>query len=118
MLNLKRKSVNKAARGKGAKAEILLANQLTAQGYEVRRTHLSAFPDIIAWNADSVLMIEVKSRSSPKTIKPAVNMFVHSVKELSTLCNHAILLCYVLHDNQWHAYQWVDNAVTETQAMV
>jgi len=47
-----------------------------------------------------------------------VNMFVHSVKELSTLCNHAILLCYVLHDNQWHAYQWVDDAVTETQAMV
>ena len=35
------------ARVMGNKAERLLLDQLTQQGYEVRRTHLSLFPDII-----------------------------------------------------------------------
>ena len=57
-----RASTNRQARGKGSRAEGLLLRQLEQQGYEARRTHMSLFPDIIAWTATDLLLIEVKAR--------------------------------------------------------
>ena len=77
-------------RAKGTKAEILLLAQLTQQGYEVRRTHLSLFPDIIAWTATDLLLIEVKSRSNnPRAISQALSLFRTGVRAMTSVPNGA-----------------------------
>ena len=105
-------------RAKGTKAEILLLTQLTEQGYEVRRTHLSLFPDIIAWNDDGFLLIEVKARSSPRAISQALSVFRASVRAMTSVPNGASMLCYVLSNGAWSAYQWNNGVTTQIEPIV
>ena len=116
--NKRKKGVNRAARGKGAKAEALLLNQLTDKGYEVRRTHLSAYPDIIAWNNDHVLLIEVKMRSTPTGITQAKSMFKSAAKTLQFVPNNASVLCYVRFKDQWKAFNWDGLKANEIDSIV
>jgi uncharacterized circularly permuted ATP-grasp superfamily protein len=90
----KRISVNRAARSKGSRAEALLLRQLEQQGYEVRRTHLSLFPDIIAWKENDLLMIEVKQRADAK------------------------ILCYLRVNDNWSAFQYINNSVIPVELVV
>jgi len=105
-------------RAKGSKAEALLLTQLTQQGYEVRRTHLSLFPDIIAWTATDLLLIEVKARSNPKAITDAVRLFRSSVKAMTSVPNGASMLCYVRSNDAWSAYQWDNGVTTQIEPIV
>jgi hypothetical protein len=102
----KNRSKNKGARARGSRAEILLVNQLIEQGYEVRRSHLSAFPDVIAWNERQFLLIEVKSRTNNTGISNALSLFKKSAKLLKVVHNDALLLCYVRFNGSWHVYKW------------
>ena len=101
----KTKSSNRAARGKGAKAEALLLRQLTEQGYEVRRTHLSAYPDIIAWNTKS-------------GISNALSMFRSSAKTVRKWHKDASILCYLRVNDTWSAFQYINNATIPVQSVV
>jgi hypothetical protein len=105
-------------RAKGTKAEILLLTQLTQQGYEVRRTHLSLFPDIIAWNDDGFLLIEVKARSSPKAISQALSLFRAGVRAMTSVPNGASMLCYVRSNGAWSAYQWSNGVTVQIEPIV
>ena len=116
--NKHEKGVNRAARGKGAKAEALLLSQLTDKGYEVRRTHLSAYPDIIAWNNDHVLLIEVKMRSTPTGITQAKSAFKSAAKTLQFVPNNASVLCYVRFNDQWRAFNWDGLKAKEIDSIV
>jgi len=105
-------------RAKGTKAEILLLTQLTQQGYEVRRTHLSLFPDIIAWTDTDLLLIEVKARSNPKDVTEAVRLFRIGVKAMTSVPNGASMLCYVRSNDMWSAYQWSNGVITQIEPIV
>ena len=105
-------------RAKGTKAEILLLDQLTQQGYEVRRTHLSLFPDIIAWTDTDLLLIEVKARSNPKDVTKAVRLFRTGVKAMTSVPNGASMLCYVRSNDAWSAYQWANGVTTQIEPIV
>ena len=105
-------------RAKGTKAEALLLTQLTQQGYEVRRTHLSLFPDIIAWTDTDLLLIEVKARSNPKDVTEAVRLFRIGVKAMTSVPNGASMLCYVLSNDTWSAYQWDNGVTTQIEPIV
>jgi hypothetical protein len=105
-------------RAKGNKAEALLLTQLTQQGYEARRTHLSLFPDIIAWNDDGFLLIEVKARSNPKAISQALSLFRVGVKAMTSVPNSASMLCYVLVNGAWSAYQWSNGVTVQIEPIV
>jgi hypothetical protein len=97
----------------------LLLRQLEEQGYEVRRTHLSLFPDIIAWSDSSLLLIEVKARSSAgKGVSNALSLFRSSFKLLRSVPNNAIVLCYIRVNNAWIAYQWVDGETRMVDSIV
>tara|TARA_R110000751_G_scaffold78147_7_gene157669 strand:+ start:803 stop:1183 length:381 start_codon:yes stop_codon:yes gene_type:complete len=107
-----RKAINKGARARGSRAEAMLHKSLTESGYEVRRTHLSAFPDIIAWNKSKLLMVEVKSRTAANpveeraAIRNAVRLFSNSAKELNFVHNGSEVLCYLQINDTWLAYKW------------
>ena len=113
-----RKSINKGARARGGRAEATLHKALTQSGYEVRRTHLSAFPDIIAWNATEFLLIEVKSRTAQDdaqergVVRDAVRMFSKSAETLNFVHNTSEVLCYLQINDRWLAYKW-NGVVTE-----
>ena len=108
-----------APRAKGNKAEALLLTQLTQQGYEVRRTHLSLFPDIIAWTDTDLLLIEVKSRSNnPRAISQALSLFRAGVRAMRSVPNGASMLCYVLSNGAWSAYQWSNGVTTQIEPIV
>jgi len=116
---------NKGARSRGNKAEALLQRQLVAQGYEVRRTHLSAFPDIIAWNRDNFLMIEVKARATRKdgtnrsqVVNKALSLFRNAAKTLKSVHFGCSLLCYIRIDDAWVAYEWTDSGTRQTVPLV
>jgi hypothetical protein len=97
----------------------MLLRQLEEQGYEVRRTHLSLFPDIIAWSDSSLLLIEVKARSSAgKGVSNALSLFRSSFKLLRSVPNNAIVLCYIRVNNAWIAYQWVDGETRMVDSIV
>ena len=115
----KKRSVNRNARARGNHAEALLLAQLVQQGYEVRRTHLSAFPDIIAWNQNDVLLIEVKARSNSTTgLSNALSLFRANVKTMTSVPINATVLCYVRLNGHWNAYQWKDNATQQVEPIV
>ena len=106
-------------RAKGSKAEALLLTQLTQQGYEVRRTHLSLFPDIIAWTDTDLLLIEVKARSNnPRAISQALSVFRAGVRAMTSVPNGANMLCYVLLNGAWSAYQWDNGVTTQIEPVV
>jgi predicted transcriptional regulator len=110
----KKRSKNRSARSKGNQAESLLVRQLTQMGFEVRRTHLSLFPDIIAWNESTVVMIEVKARTPSKVaVSNALSSFRHGVRALSSLNRAVELLCYIRMDRKWVAYKWQDGKTVE-----
>jgi len=114
-----RKKKNRAARATGGKAEALLSAQLTALGYEVRRTHLSAFPDIIAWTSDELLLIEVKARAEgPKALSGCLSLFRSGVRTMTSVPDGAKLLCYVRVSERWAAYEWCDNVTVQVEALV
>ena len=102
-------TTNKGARSMGGRAEALLHRELTDAGYEVRRTHLSAFPDIIAWNATEFLMIEVKAR----VVNAVLRLFNNSAKELKVVHNDARLLCYLRINDAWIVYEWSEAGTKE-----
>ena len=79
-----RKAINKGARARGSRAEAMLHKSLTESGYEVRRTHLSAFP----------------------AIRNAVRLFSNSAKELNFVHNGSEVLCYLQINDTWLAYKW------------
>ena len=114
----KRRSVNRNARARGNHAEALLLTQLTQQGYEVRRTHLSAFPDIIAWNKTDFLLIEVKARSNTTGLAGALSHFRSNVRTMTFVPNRATVLCYVRLNGHWSAYQWKDNGTQQVEPIV
>ena len=109
----KRNTTNRNARAKGSRAEALLAQELTGMGYEDRRTPLSAFPDINAWNNKQFLLIEDKARSSAIGVNNALSAFKRSAKLLTVVHNDAILLCYVRFNSVWRVFKWTDSGVTE-----
>ena len=110
---------NRTARSKGSKAEGLLLRQLEEQGYEVRRTHLSAFPDIIAWNDSNLLLIEVKARASAgKGVSNALSLFRSSFKQLRHIPKNAIVLCYVRVNSAWIAYQWLNGQTVKVDSLI
>ena len=114
-----KKNPNKSARSKGNKAEALLQRQLEEQGYEVRRTHLSAYPDIIAWSKDELLLIEVKSRTDqPSALSKVKSVFKASDKTLNHVPNWAQVLCYVYISGHWVAFQCVDGIISQIQSIV
>jgi hypothetical protein len=105
------KKHNKTARAKGNRAEALLLDLLTQKGYEVRRTHLSAFPDIIAWNEYLILMIEVKSRSASSGkhgISDALSSFKRGIRAMRSISRRVSIFCYILVGDEWLAYVWLD----------
>ena len=106
------------ARVMGNKAERLLLDQLTQQGYEVRRTHLSLFPDIIAWNNEDFLLIEVKARTNPKAVTDALRVFRNSVKQMTKLPKLANLLCYVRVSGTWRAFKSQNKDIIEVPPVV
>jgi Holliday junction resolvase len=112
----------KKARGMGGKAEAILLEQLSSKGYEARRTHLSAFPDIIAWDDNEVLLIEVKARTvrgeevnEKSVVAKTLSAFRRDAKRLQdselvkVLC--FIRLMYPYHD-QWKAYSYSKDSGT------
>lgn len=119
-----RKSINKGARAKGAKAESTLHKALTESGYEVRRTHLSAFPDIIAWNDQEFLLIEVKSRTAlteageRTAIREAVRVFAKSAETLNFVHNTAEVLGYLQINGRWLAYKWNGVGTEPTKSVI
>mgnify|MGYP004449869453 CR=1 FL=1 len=115
----KRISVNRAARSKGSRAEALLLRQLEQQGYEVRRTHLSLFPDIIAWKENDLLMIEVKQRADTKSgISNALSMFRNSINGVTKWHKDAKILCYLRVNDNWSAFQYINNSVIPVELVV
>lgn len=118
-----KKNTNRNARSVGAKAEALLLSQLSQSGYEARRTHLSAFPDIIAWKGKQFLLIEVKARTvtgelagESSIINNTLSTFRSDAKKLipSPLTD---VLCFIriqkpYHD-YWRAYSWDKNGTQE-----
>jgi Holliday junction resolvase len=115
----KRKAVNRQARGKGSRTEALLLRQLEEQGYEVRRTHLSLFPDIIAWSENELLLIEVKQRADTKNgISNALSVFRGSVKSVTKWHKDAKVLCYLRVNNTWSAYECADGVTAQVQSIV
>jgi len=114
-----KRNPNRNARAKGSKAEGLLLRQLEEKGYEVRRTHLSLFPDIIAWSDSELFLIEVKSRKNQKnSISNALSLFRSSFKMLKTIPNNAIVLCYLRVNNAWTAFQHVDGETKIVDSIV
>ena len=113
----KKRSLNRNARARGGRAEALLITQLTQQGYEARRTHLSAFPDIIAWNETEFLLIEVKARSD-SGLSNALSLFRANVRNMTIVPQHASVLCYVRLNGAWNAYQWCDNGTKQVEPVV
>jgi len=104
-------SKNRKARSMGARTEALLVKELQSAGYEVRRTHLSAFPDIIAWSNLEILFIEVKARSDHKGLIQAKSFFKNSARQLTKVPDLKIglrcyFLCYVRLDNDWHVFKY------------
>ena len=115
----KTRSKNRGARGKGSRAEGLLLRELTEIGYEVRMTHLSLFPDIIAWNENELLMIEVKQRANTKTgISNALSMFRSSSREVTKWHKGAKVLCYLRVNDSWRAFEWKNNVTEEVSSIV
>jgi len=112
------KNINRAARGKGAKAERQLLNGLVDKGYEVRRTHLSMFPDIIAWNESELLMIEVKQRADSKGASNALSMFRASAKDVTIWYKGARILCYLSINGNWKAFEWKNGVTEEVESIV
>ena len=108
---------NRNARARGGRAEALLVTQLTKQGYEARRTHLSAFPDIIAWNEDQFLLIEVKARSA-SGLSNALSLFRANVRAMTIVPQHATVLCYVRLNGHWNAYKWGGNGTEQVEPVV
>jgi|TARA_R110002020_G_scaffold61315_1_gene165127 hypothetical protein len=118
-----KKNSNRNARSVGGKAEALLLSQLSQSGYEARRTHLSAFPDIIAWKGKQFLLIEVKARTvngelvnEAAVINNTLSAFRSDAKKLkeSPISN---VLCFIriqkpYHD-YWRAYLWKDKQTRE-----
>ena len=84
----------------------------------MRRTHLSLFPDIIAWTATDLLLIEVKARTNPKDVSEAVRLFRIGVKAMTSVPNGASMLCYVWSNGAWSAYQWDNGATTQIEPIV
>ena len=116
---MKKNSVNRNARLRGGRAEALLLTQLIEHGYEARRTHLSAFPDIIAWNEDDILLIEVKARSdSPRAVSNALSHFRANVRTMTYVPKTARILCYVRLNGAWRAYQWCENTTKQIEPIV
>ena len=114
-----KRSQNRNARARGGQAEALLATQLTQQGYEARRTHLSAFPDIIAWNETDVLLIEVKARNaSASGLANALSLFRANVRTMTCVPDYATVLCYVRRNGAWSAYQWGNNDTEQVEPVV
>ena len=113
----KKRNPNRNARARGGRAEALLVTQLTQQGFEARRTHLSAFPDIVAWNETEFFLIEVKARSA-SGLSNALSLFRANVRTMTIVPQHANLLCYVRRNGAWSAYQWCDNGTKEVQPVV
>ena len=108
----RKRSGGRIPRAKGTKAEALLLTQLTQLGYEVRRTHLSLFPDIIAWTDTDLLLIEVKARANNRqAISQALSLFRAGVRAMTSVPNCASMLCYLRVNGAWSAYQW-NNGVT------
>ena len=114
----KKRSPNRNARAKGGRAEALLVTQLTRQGYEARRTHLSAFPDIIAWNETTILLIEVKSRSTAAGLSNALSLFRANVRAMTCVPDYGTVLCYVRLNGHWKAYKWGDNGTEQVESVV
>ena len=79
---------------------------------------MSLFPDIIAWNDDGFLLIEVKARSSPRAISQALSVFRASVRAMTSVPNGASMLCYVLSNGAWSAYQWSNGVTTQIEPIV
>ena len=116
---MSRRSVNRAARSKGSRAEALLLRQLEQQGYEVRRTHLSLFPDIIAWKEEDLLMIEVKQRANTKSgISNARSVFLGSIKGVTKWHKDAKVLCYLSVNENWSAFEWHNGNVMQVESVV
>lgn len=113
----KKRNSNRNARAKGGRAEAMLLTQLTQQGYEARRTHLSAFPDIIAWNQSELLLIEVKARS-PSGLSNALSLFRANVRTMTHVPDYASMLCYVWLNGHWSAYKWGDNGTKQVEPVV
>ena len=117
-ITVKPKPRQRLARGMGNRAEALLSKQLIDLGYEVRRTHLSAFPDLIAWNQNDLLFIEVKARSKPQDISKALSVFRGDAKQLKIAKSDAQMLCYVRQGGQWHAFAWFNGETIQVQSLV
>jgi len=113
----KKRNLNRNARARGGRAEALLVTQLTNQGYEARRTHLSAFPDIIAWNETTFLLIEVKARAA-SGLSNALSLFRANVRAMTYVPKYASVLCYVRLNGHWSAYKWVDNGAEQVEPVV
>ena len=118
-VSIVKRNPNRNARSKGSRAEGLLLRQLEEQGYEVRRTHLSLFPDIIAWNDSELLLIEVKARSSARSgVSNALSLFRASFKLLRYVPNNAIVLCYLRVNGAWTAYQYLDGETRIVESII
>ena len=96
-----------------------MLGQLEQQGYEVRRTHLSLFPDIIAWKENDLLMIEVKLRADTKSgISNALSMFRNSMKGVTKWHKDAKVLCYLRVNENWNAFEWHNGNVIQVESVV
>ena len=113
-----KKNPNRNARATGSHAEALLLAQLVEQGYEARRTHLSAFPDIIAWNYDEFLLIEVKARTTKAGATKSLSLFRSSVRNMTCVHKSATVLCYVRLNGHWNAYMWCNNNTKQVAPVV
>ena len=85
----------------------------------MRRTHLSLFPDIIAWTDTDLLLIEVKARANnSQAISQALSLFRASVNAMTSVPNGASMLCYVRSNNTWSAYEWNNGVTTQIEPIV
>jgi Holliday junction resolvase len=109
---------NARARSLGSRTEALLVTSLIDIGYEVRRTHLSAYPDIIAWNQQEILLIEVKARTTKTGVTQAKSMFKSAAQTLKFVPDNASVLCYVRFNAHWIAYQWDGSKANQVDPIV
>ena len=115
----KRRTVNRQARGKGSRAEGLLIRQLEQHGYEARRTHMSLFPDIIAWKGHELLLIEVKARkASAGAVSGALSLFRSGVRTMTNIPISAKILCYLRMNDTWSAYEWQNGTTGKVESVI
>lgn len=93
------------ASARGHKAELALVAKFREQGYEVRRSAASKFPDLIVWDNDSFNLVEVKLRNNPVGLSEAKSLFKSSASKVIPPPQGHIVLA-LRHKRAWQVWSF------------